>query len=379
MAAPTPARGVLPGRSADGASMGHLAIRHVSKRFGKFVALDDVCLQAERGEFVVLVGPSGCGKTTLLRVIAGLEPQDSGSVLHAGQDISRCSPAERDYGIVFQSYALFPNLSVGQNVAYGLSNRRAGRALLRQRVDEMLALVGLPGSEHKYPSQLSGGQQQRIALARALATRPDFLLLDEPLSALDAIERVRLRGEIRKLQCTLGITTLMVTHDQEEALSMADRIVVMQGGRIEQVGSPWDVYYCPENRFVADFIGRSNLIEAEAVDPRHVRYGGLTLRCGAELETGKRYQFNLRPENIRLLDIHAAEPNSFYGQAEKCEFLGAVALVTLTPDGGMDGARMSPLTAQIPSSHLAGRPIPPGSTLRVGIAPDHFLPMRGSL
>jgi len=358
--------------------MSHLVIRQVSKRFGSFVALDAVCLQAERGEFVVLVGPSGCGKTTLLRVIAGLEAQDRGSVVHAGRDISQRSPAERDYGIVFQSYALFPNLSVGQNVAYGLSNRRAGRALLRQRVDEMLTLVGLPGSDSKFPSQLSGGQQQRIALARALATRPDFLLLDEPLSALDAIERVRLRGEIRRLQQTLGITTLMVTHDQEEALSMADRIVVMNSGRIEQVGSPWDVYYRPENRFVADFIGRSNLIEAEAVDARHVRYGALTLCCGAELETGRRYQFNLRPENIRLLDASDAAPNSFFGHAEKCEFLGAVALVTFVPQAGAAGHRLPPLIAQVPSSHLVGRPIAPGSTLRASIEPEHFLPLRGS-
>jgi iron(III) transport system ATP-binding protein len=356
--------------------MGHLVVRNVSKRFGGFVALDDVCLEAQRGEFVVLVGPSGCGKTTLLRVIAGLEVQDGGSVLHAGNDISQRSPAERDYGIVFQSYALFPNLTVGQNVGYGLSNRRAERALLRQRVDEMLALVGLPGSEPKYPAQLSGGQQQRVALARALATRPDFLLLDEPLSALDAIERVRLRGEVRRLQQSLGITTLMVTHDQEEALSMADRIAVMNGGRIEQVGSPWDVYYRPDNRFVADFIGRSNLIEAEAVDANHVRYGALTLRCGTELETGQRYHFNLRPENIRLLDPSDTAPNSLVGLAEKCEFLGAVALVTFVPQAGAAGQHLPPLTAQVPSSHLVGRPIAPGSPLRAGIAPEHFLPLR---
>ena len=184
--------------------MTHLDIQGLNKRFGPFTALENIELHVAKGEFVVLLGPSGCGKTTLLRTIAGLEQQDSGTILHAGRDISSLAPGQRDYGIVFQSYALFPNLNVGQNVAYGLNSRKAGRESFRQRVDEMLALVGLPGTESKYPSQLSGGQQQRIALARALATRPDLLLLDEPLSALDAIERVRLRSEIRQLQQTSG-------------------------------------------------------------------------------------------------------------------------------------------------------------------------------
>lgn len=186
--------------------MSHLQIRGISKRFGAFVALSDINLDVQKGEFVVLLGPSGCGKTTLLRTLAGLEMQDEGQIIHAGHDISRLPPAQRDYGIVFQSYALFPNLNVGQNVAYGLNNKREGRDAFRQRVDDMLTLVGLPGTENKYPAQLSGGQQQRIALARALATRPDLLFLDEPLSALDAIERVRLRTEIRKLQQRLGVT-----------------------------------------------------------------------------------------------------------------------------------------------------------------------------
>lgn len=351
--------------------MAHLDLQHLNKRFGTFVALDDICLAAERGEFVVLLGPSGCGKTTLLRAIAGLEPQDSGTIVHAGRDISRCSPAERDYGIVFQSYALFPNLNVGQNVAYGLNNRRAGREQFRQRVDEMLALVGLPGTENKYPAQLSGGQQQRIALARALATKPDLLLLDEPLSALDAIERLRLRGEIRRLQQTLGVTTIMVTHDQEEALSMADRIVVMKSGRIQQVGSPWDVYYQPVNNFVADFIGRSNLIEAEAIDRHHVRHGGVTLRSAAELVAGQRYRFNLRPEDISLLDGSDPLENSLYARADKCEFLGAFSLITLTPQGGQAG----PLVAQFSSNYLAGRPIAPGKLVRIGIPAEHLTPM----
>jgi iron(III) transport system ATP-binding protein len=190
------------------APMPHLDIKQLTKCYGNFVALDHIDLAVEEGEFVVLLGPSGCGKTTLLRAIAGLDLQDSGQVVHGGRDISRLSPARRDYGIVFQSYALFPNLSVGDNVAYGLNSRkggsRSGRQGVKQRVTEMLELVGLPGTERKYPAQLSGGQQQRIALARALATAPDLLLLDEPLSALDAIERVRLRSEIRSLQNKTG-------------------------------------------------------------------------------------------------------------------------------------------------------------------------------
>jgi len=246
--------------------MAHLDIKQLTKRYGNFVALDQIDLAIDEGEFVVLLGPSGCGKTTLLRALAGLELQDSGQVVHAGRDISRLSPARRDYGIVFQSYALFPNLCVSDNVAYGLASqkgdRKVGRQGITRRVAEMLELVGLPGTQSKFPAQLSGGQQQRIALARALATSPDLLLLDEPLSALDAIERVRLRSEIRSLQTRLGVTTIMVTHDQEEALAMADRIVVMKQGRIQQVGKPKDVYRSPDNDFVADFIGRGNQIDA---------------------------------------------------------------------------------------------------------------------
>lgn len=351
--------------------MAHLEIRRLRKQFGSFTALDDIELSVERGEFLVLLGPSGCGKTTLLRTIAGLERQDSGQILHAGRDISRLSPAARDYGIVFQSYALFPNLNVGQNVAYGLNQRRAGREAFQSRVDEMLRLVGLPGSENKYPAQLSGGQQQRIALARALATQPDLLLLDEPLSALDAIERVRLRSEIRRLQQNLGVTTLMVTHDQEEALAMADRIVVMRSGRIQQVGDPHDIYRFPRNDFVADFIGRSNLIEAEAIDPQHVSQGPLRLHSAAALSPGRAYRFNVRPEDIRLLDTFEQAENSFFATVDKCEFLGAFSLVTLTPVG--QGGR--PLLAQFSSNYLAGRPIHAGSTVRVGIPAEHLIPM----
>ena len=238
----------------------YLSLTHLHKAFGNFVALQDINLDIVPGELVCFLGPSGCGKTTLLRIIAGLEVQTRGTILQAGKDISNAHPAERDYGIVFQSYALFPNLSIADNVAYGLVNRKVARNVVQQRVHELLTLVGLPGSGAKYPSQLSGGQQQRIALARALATSPGLLLLDEPLSALDALERVRLREEIRTLQQSLGVTTIMVTHDQEEALSMADRIVVMNHGCIEQVGTPTEIYREPASAFVADFVGQVNVL-----------------------------------------------------------------------------------------------------------------------
>lgn len=352
--------------------MSHLQIRGISKRFGAFVALSAIDLDVQKGEFVVLLGPSGCGKTTLLRTLAGLEFQDEGQIIHAGRDISRLPPAQRDYGIVFQSYALFPNLNVGQNVAYGLNNQREGREAFRQRVDDMLTLVGLPGTENKYPAQLSGGQQQRIALARALATRPDLLFLDEPLSALDAIERVRLRTEIRKLQQRLGVTTVMVTHDQEEALSMADRIVVMRNGCIQQIGDPQAIYHRPANDFVADFIGRGNLIQGQATATDAITHHGLRLQCAAALEPGKAYRFYLRPEDISLLDPLETSDNSLLATVDKQEFLGAFTLVTLSPlQTGMPA-----LVAQFSSNYLAGRPIEVGSRVRIGLPRERLHPMK---
>ncbi len=355
--------------------MAHLDIKQLTKRYGSFVALEQIDLAIDEGEFVVLLGPSGCGKTTLLRAIAGLELQDSGQVFHAGRDISRLAPARRDYGIVFQSYALFPNLSAGDNVAYGLNSRKGngkeGRQGIRQRVEEMLELVGLPGVQSKFPAQLSGGQQQRVALARALATSPDLLLLDEPLSALDAIERVRLRSEIRSLQKRLGVTTIMVTHDQEEALAMADRIVVMNRGRIQQVGTPQDIYRSPVNDFVADFIGRGNLIEASPAGFQRVRAGELLLRCSGAIDPSRDHRFHVRPEDIRLHNILDDCENSFTAHVLKYEFLGPYALVTLDANLGQN----RPLVAQFSSNYLEGRPIHAGSILRVGIPSEHLRPL----
>ena len=277
----------------------YLRIRNLWKSFGSFQALKDISLEIFDGEFVCFLGPSGCGKTTLLRAIAGLDLQTSGTVEQGGKDISNLPPAERDFGIVFQSYALFPNLTIERNIAFGLENAGRSKAQITARVSELLDLVGLQDQGKKYPAQLSGGQQQRIALSRAIATSPGLLLLDEPLSALDAKVRVYLRHEIKELQRKLGITTVMVTHDQEEALSMADRIVVMNQGVIEQVGTPTEIYREPKTLFVADFIGETNKIDAGSAGPDSVRFGGMTLGSMAHgFAEGTQVLAVIRPEDV---------------------------------------------------------------------------------
>jgi iron(III) transport system ATP-binding protein len=293
-------------------------------------AVDRVDLDISPGEFVVLLGPSGCGKTTLLRVIAGLERQTGGRILQNGRDISTAPPAARDYGIVFQSYALFPNLTIAENVGYGLVNRRKGRAELNARVDELLTLVGLPDAGSKYPSQMSGGQQQRVALARALATSPSLLLLDEPLSALDAKVRERLRGEIRQLQRRLRVTTIMVTHDQEEALSMADRVVVMNHGVIEQVGSASDVYERPATPFVADFLGKCNVLKATALGGGRFRVGTVDLTLPEDGNAaGEPVRIYLRPEDRHVEGDISQLPNRLSGRIARIDYLGTFCLAEL--------------------------------------------------
>ena len=305
----------------------YLRLRGIAKNFATFQALRDIDLDIEPGEFVCFLGPSGCGKTTLLRIVAGLETQTAGSIEQAGRDITRLPPAERDYGIVFQSYALFPNLSVADNVAYGLVNRRRPKARIAARVDELLALVGLPGSGARFPAQLSGGQQQRVALARALATSPGLLLLDEPLSALDALERVRLRQEIRSLQRTLGVTTIMVTHDQEEALSVADRIVVMNRGAIEQVGTPLQVYRDPSSPFVADFVGKINVLHGQLHPGRRLQIGASRFECEHDTDAVREVTVYLRPEDVLARPIADGDANVFQANIDKIEFLGSYCLV----------------------------------------------------
>ena len=251
----------------------------------------------------------------LLRAIAGLDPQDQGTVEFGGRDVSQLPPAQRDFGIVFQSYALFPNLTVADNVGYGLVNRRMKRSERRARVSELLQLVGMPEQGDKYPVQLSGGQQQRVALARALATSPSLLLLDEPLSALDARVRVRLREEIKSLQRRLGVTTIMVTHDQEEALAMADRIVVMNQGVIEQVGTPSEIYAGPATAFVADFVGHMTFLEGVIVAPGKVRVENIELDVPAarDFAAGHRLKLGLRPEEIAGAQPDGRDTQSYRG------------------------------------------------------------------
>ena len=307
-----------------------LRIQELTKRFGDFTALDRISLEVHEGEFVCFLGPSGCGKTTLLRAIAGLDSQTSGYIEQAGRDISVLPAAKRDFGIVFQSYALFPNLTAASNVAYGLENSRLPRAQIRARVRELLEMVGLPDQGEKYPAQLSGGQQQRVALARALATSPGLLLLDEPLSALDAKVRVHLRHEIRQLQRRVGVTTIMVTHDQEEALTIADRIVVMNHGVIEQIGTPVDVYRRPASAFVADFIGVMNFMPAVALGPGTVRSGDAELACDIDgLPAGAGLTLAIRPEDIRVQSVTGSEENAIAVRIASMEFLGSFFRVDL--------------------------------------------------
>jgi iron(III) transport system ATP-binding protein len=297
----------------------------IAKRFGAFIALEDVSLVVAAGKLVCFLGPSGCGKTTLLRVIAGLETQDAGRITFGARDVSRLPPAQRDFGIVFQSYALFPNLTVAQNVGYGLVNRRKRRAEIKARVAEMLNLVGLTEHGAKYPVQLSGGQQQRVALARALAGSPSLLLLDEPLSALDARVRVRLREEIKALQRRLGVTTIMVTHDQEEALALADDIVVMNRGRVEQIGTPTEIYNEPATAFVADFVGEMNMLDATILTANRIRVGALTLISAhaQKCSPGERVRLGLRPEDVRIRGLLPGAPNTLGVRVALLDFLGA--------------------------------------------------------
>jgi putative spermidine/putrescine transport system ATP-binding protein len=244
-----------------------LEVNNLVKSFGSNTVVKGVSFGFDKGEFISLLGPSGCGKTTILRMIAGFEQPTSGSIKVDGQEITHLRPNQRQLGMVFQAYALFPNLNVGDNIGFGLKIAGMPAEQRRARVEEMLKLIGLPGFEKRYPYEMSGGQQQRVALARAIAPKPRLLLLDEPLSALDAKIRVSLREEIRAIQLDLGITTVFVTHDQEEALSISDRIVVMNGGNIDQLGAPHDIYNKPATRFVATFVGQLNNIEATVIDP----------------------------------------------------------------------------------------------------------------
>ena len=327
----------LAGKKAEEGAP-YLDIRHLHKRYGGFTALQSVNLQIRRGELVCFLGPSGCGKTTLLRAIAGLEAQTSGEIWQDGKNVSELPAAQRDYGIVFQSYALFPNLTVADNVGYGLVSQKQPKHLVSQKVHSLLETVGLTGSGAKYPAQLSGGQQQRVALARALAMSPGLLLLDEPLSALDATVRVHLRNEIRALQQRLYVTTIMVTHDQEEAMAIADRVVVMNHGVVEQVGTPMEIYQSPATPFVAEFIGKANKLQAIAAGDSGITLGGHRLFCpqAPHLSKGQALDVYLRPEDCVVHSCTAMPPANpapsitgapvWTATVEHVEFLGALCI-----------------------------------------------------
>ena len=303
----------------------HLQIRHVRKTFGATVALDDVSFEVGEREFVCLLGPSGCGKTTLLRLIAGLASADSGHLVLDGQDLMHVPARERGFGIVFQSYSLFPSMTVAQNVGYGLKIRGVQDAEVHQRVGELLEMVRLSSQADRLPWQLSGGQQQRVAFARAVAFRPKVLLLDEPLSALDAKVRGELRQEIRRLQRELGIPTLMVTHDQEEAMSLSDRIVCMDHGRVAQVGAPDELYCQPATRFVADFMGVSNLLDAGTLG----RWLGPAAYSSADPSSQSAWAC-VRPEQIRL---GQGGEGSLQASVLSVQFLGNLSRLTLDAQG----------------------------------------------
>lgn len=277
--------------------MAYLSIQNIRKKFNKIEVLKGINLDINKGEFVCFLGPSGCGKTTLLRIIAGLEKNDSGVMLVDEKNITHLEPSERNLSMVFQSYALFPNMTVYENIEYGLKKKIKDKSLRVKKIEEVLRLVNLEHISSKYPDEMSGGQQQRVSLARAIALEPNILLLDEPLSALDAKVRENLRKEIKDIQRKLGITTIMVTHDQEEALTMADRIAVMNGGEIVQFGTPKEIYSSPKDIFVADFIGKINFI------------------------TNKEEVFAIRPEMIEF--SLEKEDKSFVGKIKSIEFRGA--------------------------------------------------------
>jgi putative spermidine/putrescine transport system ATP-binding protein len=327
-----------------------LSIQQVRKAFGATTVVQDFNLDVEPGEFVSFLGPSGCGKTTVLRMVAGFEEPSAGKIVVAGKDITRLKPNQRNVGMVFQAYALFPNLTVAQNIGFGLKVAGMPKPDADRRVAEMLDLIKLPQMGDRYPYQLSGGQQQRIALARAIAPKPKLLLLDEPLSALDAKVRVSLREEIRSIQKRLGITTIFVTHDQEEALSISDRIAVMYGGKAEQVGTPFEIYNRPATKFVANFVGTLNVLEGTVTDAASgkVRVNTQEVALKGKLngsKTGDKLSLALRPEAISL-GRHPGRDSSLSGEIAEVHFLGSVIRVRV----GIGGSTVSLDTFNSPAA-----------------------------
>src|SRR5437868_8917572 len=337
--------------------MAYLELQNLHRDFGATKALNGIDISLGEGEFLSLLGPSGCGKTTALRLVAGFDRPDGGRIVVEGRDITNVSPNKRDMGMVFQAYSLFPNMTARENVAFGLRIRGKKRQDRDGRVKELLELVGLGHAGDRYPHQLSGGMQQRVALARALAIEPRVLLLDEPLSALDAKVRVQLREEIRRIQLELGITTLYVTHDQEEALSVSDHVAVMYGGRIEQMGAPAEMYSAPATPFVAEFIGTMNRLEATVIDGSTgaAEHGGvrLTLHSALGRRNGERVLVPVRPDALEVEAANGAVDggNILTGEGITHTFLGPVTRLKVVGTG-------SDLIADMPTARAAT--LPPG-------------------
>lgn len=351
--------------------MAFLELTGIRKHFDGVVAVEDFDLAAERGEFVSFLGPSGCGKTTTLRMIAGFEQPTAGRIVVDGTDITDRAPNQRNVGMVFQAYALFPNMTVADNIGFGLKVRKRSKAEIQRRVGELLELIHLPGRGDRYPYQLSGGQQQRVALARALAIEPQVLLLDEPLSALDAKIRVSLRQQIRAIQRQLGITTVYVTHDQEEALSLSDRVVVMNEGRIEQIGSPSEIYNFPSTAFVASFVGTLNVLSSRVIDPLagRIQIEGQEVRTAGPIASGRPgavISVALRPESISL-GPGPEGSDQLRGPLEDVSFLGSI--VRLRVRLGEGGTRLSLDTFNAPNLALPAI----GEVVTVAFPPDACL------
>ena len=343
--------------------MGTLSVRNLTKRYGAMAAVDNVSLDVEGSELVALLGPSGCGKTTLLRMIAGFIAASEGEIFIGGRDVTYLPPHKRDTGMVFQSYALFPHLTVFENVAFGLEMRGAPKDEIRTRVGDALKLVRLDSYGERYPRQLSGGQQQRVAIARALVIRPDVFLLDEPLSNLDAKLRQSVGLEIRSLQKMLGLTTVFVTHDQNEALALADRLVVMDQGIVRQIGSADELYLRPSCVFVASFLGQANLIRGHVQAPSLFRTNdGLAIKCDtSQFGSGSPAVLCLRPEHTEVGTDAAALDNSFAASVQAATYLGASTDLTVRTD-----ENSTDLLVQVPNKIASSVAVKTGEKTFVG-------------
>jgi len=354
---------------------GHLSLAEIGKTYGQVTALDGVSLAVEPGELLTILGPSGSGKTTLLKVIAGFELPESGTVRLGGRDLTEAPAASRNIGMVFQNYALFPHMSVRDNIAFPLQMRHTPRSEIATRVRRALELVELPGFGERLPAQLSGGQQQRVALARAIVFQPQLLLLDEPFGALDRKLREAMQLEVRRLQKRLGLTTLFITHDQEEALVLADRIAVMRSGRIEQIGTPEDIYERPRTGFVADFIGESNILAGRILGREDACTiieldGGQRILVGSKngAPIGREVKILVRPERIELLAAQAPVLNRITGTVIEAIYLGTSHKYRVQIPNGFELLLRTPVRAET-------TPVAPGDSVTVGFAPNDAHPI----